>query len=171
MLRISLAEARATAVETTGAIAPDDPALAGTEWPAVRPVEVQGRFNSAGEGKYFWRAHLATAVRAQCRRCLVDVDVPLDVDLSLIFSADADTPEGEGCYPIPPRAQDLDLTGAVREELLLAMPQYVECRPDCRGLCARCGANLNEGPCGCPPAQDPRWDALRQLSRTDTEQT
>jgi uncharacterized protein len=171
MLRVSLAEARAVAVDTTGELAPDDPALAGIEWPVVRPVQVRGRFSTAGEGKFFWRGHLTTAVQAQCRRCLSDVDVPLAVELSLIFSSDADTPEGEGCYPIPPRSQDLDLTDAVREELLLAMPQFVECRPDCRGLCPRCGANLNEGPCSCPPERDPRWDALRQLSRTDTKQT
>src|SRR2546422_2859983 len=41
---------------------------------------------------------------------------------------------------------------AVREELLLAVPQWVVCRDDCRGLCPRCGKDLNAGPCGCPAA-------------------
>jgi uncharacterized protein len=90
--------------------------------------------------------------------------VPVDESRALIFSADDETPEGEGCYVIDERARDLDLTEALREEVFLAVPAFVECRPDCKGLCPRCGANLNDGPCGCPPAGDPRWDALKGLS-------
>jgi uncharacterized protein len=168
MLRVSLSEARSGAVETAGEVPPNDPLLAGAEWPLVRPLRVRGRFSSAGEGKFYWRAHVETAVRAECRRCLADVDTPLSLDLSLVFAAESDAPEGEGCYVIPPRSQELDLGAAIREELLLAMPRFVECRPDCRGLCPRCGKNLNEGPCGCAPDGDPRWDALRQLTRSDT---
>ena len=37
------------------------------------------------------------------------------------------------------------------------------CAEDCRGLCARCGADLNQGPCGCGPEPDPRFAALAQL--------
>jgi uncharacterized protein len=44
------------------------------------------------------------------------------------------------------------------------VPHFVECRPDCKGLCPRCGANLNDGPCTCPPETDVRWDALKRLS-------
>jgi uncharacterized protein len=52
----------------------------------------------------------------------------------------------------------------LRENLLLSLPLQPLCRDDCRGLCPRCGANLNQEPCGCerPPA-DPRMDALRKL--------
>jgi uncharacterized protein len=168
MLRVSLSEARAGAVDTSGEIAPGDPLLAGAEWPLARPLRVRGRFSSAGEGKFFWRARAETALRAECRRCLVQVEVPLSLDLSLVFATGTDTPEGEGCYLIPAREQELDLGPALREEMLLAAPRYVECRPDCKGLCARCGANLNEGPCGCTSEADPRWNALRQLTETHT---
>ncbi len=166
MLRVALPEARAGAVEVAGEIAPDDPILADADWPLAAPIRAHGRFSSAGEGKFYWKAHLETTVRAECRRCLVPVDVPVRITLGLIFSADDDAPEGEGCYRIPPRTQVIDLADAVREEIFLAMPQFVECRPDCLGLCPRCGANLNDGPCGCTPAAaDPRWDALRALQR------
>jgi len=168
MLRVSLSEAHAGAVETTGEIAPDDPLLAGAEWPLARPLRVRGRFSSAGEGKFFWRAHGETALSAECRRCLAGVEVPLSLDLSLVFAVGTDTPEGEGCYLIQARSQELDLGPALREELLLATPRYVECRPDCKGLCPRCGANLNEGPCDCRAESDPRWGALRQLTQTDS---
>lgn len=50
----------------------------------------------------------------------------------------------------------LDLTGDIREDLLLEVPPYPVCSPDCRGRCPQCGKNLNDGPCGCPPRPD--WD-------------
>lgn len=167
MLSVALPEARSGAVEVVGDIPPDAPALADADWPIAQPIRVRGRFSSAGEGKYYWKVQLETTVRAECRRCLETVEVPVQLSLGLIFSADDDAPEGEGCYRIPPRTQVVDLTDAVREEVFLAMPQFVECRPDCAGLCPRCGANLNDGPCGCAREADPRWDALRTAQRAE----
>lgn len=43
----------------------------------------------------------------------------------------------------------LDVTDDIREEILLTYPLRLLCREDCRGLCAGCGENLNEGVCGC----------------------
>ena len=54
----------------------------------------------------------------------------------------------------------VDLTAEVREAILLALPAHPLCSQACLGLCARCGADLNHGACGCPPAVDPRWGAL-----------
>ena len=163
MLRVTLADAHAGPVETAGAVAPNDPIFAGLDVELTAPVTVTGRFTSAGEEKYYWRMSFSTTVRAQCRRCLADVTVPVDESRGLVFAADDETPEGEGCYKIPERTRQLDLTEPLREELFLALPQYVECRPDCKGLCPRCGANLNDGPCKCPPEADSRWDALKGL--------
>ncbi len=115
MLRVALPGARSGAVEVVGAIPPDAPVLADADWPLNEPIAVQGRFSSAGEGKFYWKVHIGTTVRAQCRRCLETVDVPVQLALGLIFSADDDAPEGEGCYRIPPRTQVLDLSDAVRE--------------------------------------------------------
>ena len=47
--------------------------------------------------------------------------------------------------------------------LVLAMDSKHVCRADCKGLCPRCGADLNEGPCACRPETDPRLAALAQL--------
>ncbi|MGB1779712.1 MAG: DUF177 domain-containing protein, partial [Longimicrobiales bacterium] len=56
------------------------------------------------------------------------------------------------------------LSKAVREEMILAVNPYVVCEPECRGLCPKCGANLNEGACDCTDDEvDPRWAALRDL--------
>jgi len=59
----------------------------------------------------------------------------------------------------------VDLADDVRDEVLLRLPHYPLCQPDCRGLCPQCGRNLNQGPCGCaaPPVPGP-WAALNALT-------
>lgn len=169
MLRVALSEVRGGAVETAAEVPPNHAIFKGSDWPLIEPLTVSGRFSSAGEGKYYWRARFDTTVRIPCRRCLTDVDTKVHQDLQLILSEDEETPEGDGVYLIPPRTQVLDLTDTLREEYLLAQPRFVECRPDCKGLCGRCGANLNDGPCNCAPLADPRWDALRKATQGNTE--
>ncbi len=167
MLRIDLAAVREGPVAVADELAPADPLLAGVGITLAAPLKVSGRLSTAGEGQYYWQAKLETVIRAECRRCLAPVDVPLSQSLGLVFVAEEDARGDEDCYVVPRRATALDLTGAVREELLLAVPQYVECRADCRGLCPRCGADLNAGPCGCRPEVDPRWEAHTKLQRGD----
>ena len=58
---------------------------------------------------------------------------------------------------------ELDLTQVVTEAFVLAMDTKNLCSDDCKGLCPKCGADLNQGPCSCRPETDPRWAALSQL--------
>jgi len=63
--------------------------------------------------------------------------------------------------------QVLDLNEAIRQYRLAAQPIRSLCRPDCKGLCPDCGADLNQGPCPCPlESADPRWHALTGLWQT-----
>lgn len=52
------------------------------------------------------------------------------------------------------RDQEVDLTEDVREELLLALPTYFHCSEDCKGICPRCGADLNKEACRCKLEND-----------------
>jgi len=63
----------------------------------------------------------------------------------------------------------LDTEPLLVEQLQLNIPMKPLCRPDCRGLCAECGADLNAGSCSCAEREaDPRWAALATLkSRLD----
>ena len=93
-----------------------------------------------------------------CSRCMKQIVVPVTAEkITLFFEK---VPE-----------QEVELTDDIRDELLLALPDYIRCSDDCRGLCPRCGANLNDGDCGCssedeeeelPPEENP-WSALDQL--------
>jgi uncharacterized protein len=59
----------------------------------------------------------------------------------------------------------LDLTEAIRQYALLALPMKPLCQESCAGLCPSCGHNLNQGACNCPPeAGDPRWSELNELA-------
>ena len=160
-----LIDLRATSrgpIETVADIPTDDPVLADVDVALDRPVAVRGRLMESGAGRYFWDAELATRVAGSCRRCLTPVTLPIRVRVQALFTEDVGT-DDPAAYPLPADATELDLGEAVREELILAVPRYMECREGCRGICAGCGTDLNTGTCSCRPEPDPRWAALDAL--------
>ena len=114
------------------------------------------------------RGTLDGVARLACRRCLTEVASPIREDVALLFregvsSADA---EAEEIYPLPEKGNELDLTHAIREHLVLAVPEFAICRDACKGLCPSCGTNLNEETCSCEPAVvDDRWAALLKIGK------
>jgi uncharacterized protein len=62
----------------------------------------------------------------------------------------------------------VDVDGLAREALILSLPPQVACGEYCKGLCAVCGRDLNNGPCGCAPGPtDGRWHRLKDLKLED----
>ena len=57
----------------------------------------------------------------------------------------------------------MDLDALVSDDVFLSLPTKFLCREDCRGVCPTCGQNLNDGPCSCKKAVDPRLAGLLQL--------
>jgi uncharacterized protein len=162
MLRIDLRAAASGPVETDAEVSPTDPALGDLEVALTRPVRVSGRLMSSGPGSFYWAGGVRTQVQVTCRRCLVPFTVDVDDAVSLLFTEDEDN-DDPAAVIIPPRVADIDLGDAIREALILAIPEFPLCRDDCRGLCTRCGADLNQGACSCRPETDPRWGALHVL--------
>ena len=162
MLRVDLRElTRAGAVATHGELQQGDPALEGTDIALREPVAIDGRLQSIGEGRFYWQGRLRTVVQGECRRCLTPVATPLNLEVGALFTEDPEA-EDPDSYPVSPEATEIDVTAAIREELVLA-PRYALCREDCRGLCPQCGKDLNAGPCDCVPATDARWQPLKGL--------
>jgi DUF177 domain-containing protein len=96
-----------------------------------------------------------------CARCLNDIEVDFGIEVQELFSPDAG-PDGEE-YPLSPEGS-IDIEPMVRDAVLLAVPFSPLCRPDCLGLCERCGGDRNLGECTCgPETADPRWAALDNL--------
>ncbi len=117
------------------------------------------------------RGHLTATVLVDCTRCLEAIEKELDFSFRAIFvgSDQVDArPEAE----IGDEALDeslipdglIDMAEVVREQILLAVPVQVFCTDDCRGLCSKCGSNLNLIDCKCADDEmDPRWAALKNL--------
>ena len=129
-------------------------------------VRVTGRLSATGTGQFYWHGRISGDVTMDCRRCLKEAHGHVEDESHIIYSEpDELTEDDPDVYPIEAGANELDLRPAIREEWLLAQPRYVLCRDDCKGLCPRCGKDLNEGPCDCPPQTDSRWDSLRKAER------
>lgn len=94
---------------------------------------------------------LEGAIRATCARCLEEFERPLQRDFRFVIlpraaaSDDSEDDEGVDHYS----GDEIDLGPLVREQALLALDSLPLCSEDCRGLCARCGANLNQESCRC----------------------
>jgi len=164
MLRVDLGQlGREGSVDVEAHLASDDELWQDTDLEWVDDVDVRLRASYAGTGEVVVRGKVAGTLHQRCRRCLERVDTELAEKLTMVFVADADEDDG-GAYPFEPVGEELDLRRAVREELVLAMNPFVVCNPECRGLCPKCGQNLNEGSCDCTfDEPDPRWAALREL--------
>jgi len=117
------------------------------------------------------KGRYSSRFQVPCARCIEPVEISLAADFDLIFrplGADAGAPERSisaaeteiGYY----QKDSLLLEDVLREQVLLSLPVRTLCKPDCKGLCPRCGANRNTQPCTCDegPA-DPRWEALTAL--------
>jgi uncharacterized protein len=162
MLTIDLGRlARDGTAEIEAAVPVDDPLWADTELRPGGVLDVRVRAQQAGEDVVV-RGRFRGTLEAECRRCLEPLVVAVEGESSLLYR-----PAGaayEDGYVLPTRGRELDLREALREDVLLAAPQYAVCREDCKGLCARCGKNLNEGPCECTDDEaDERWAPLRRL--------
>jgi uncharacterized protein len=108
-------------------------------------------------------------VRAQCHRCLEPFVLGVQVAFELVLHRG-------GRSPLPERGEEedfvtisvvgealYDIFPRVREALILEIPIKLLCREDCRGVCRKCGANLNDAECACGPEPgDPRWGVLRK---------
>ncbi|HWP39019.1 MAG TPA: DUF177 domain-containing protein [Gemmatimonadales bacterium] len=165
MLRIDLRALDRGPVETAATVQPDDPALHDVGFVLAEAVRVNGRLLAAGAGQFYWSGLLRTTVAATCRRCLKDIAVAVEAPLEVLFTEEADS-DDPSARVIPVHATAVDLDEPIREELILAVPEYSVCRDDCRGLCPRCGKDLNTGPCSCAPEPDLRWAALEALRST-----
>ncbi len=116
------------------------------------------------------QGELRGTLTLSCVRCLEPVQVPLGVAVEETFEPTIDIVTGQS---VRPGEEDralwinehhiLDLQEVLRQNVLVALPIHVLCKPDCRGLCATCGKNLNEGDCDCEPEPDPRWAVLQEL--------
>ena len=112
------------------------------------------------------------AVWVPCSRCLepvrvnFDIDIDEEVDMKL---SDQERVEAldESSYI---QGKELDTDKLLHNEILINWPMWVLCKEDCKGICSRCGANLNQGSCDCDTADlDPRMAVISDIFKNFKE--
>ena len=134
----------------------------GTCYPVSEPVLAVGTVRNTAD-VLMMKGTITTRLHGVCDRCATDFtkDVELPIDVVLVEEFTNEDSEDEWVFPL--EADQADLDEIVRTVFVLNMDSKLLCQPDCKGLCCRCGKNLNDGPCGCQKELDPRFAALRQL--------
>lgn len=109
-------------------------------------------FAQRAERELIVRGAVEADLRVACSRCAVFFSTTVTVSSFL------------RAYPLAGEDDVVDVSDDMREDVLLNMPHFPLCSEACRGLCPRCGADLNRQPCACkPPAETGEWSALDRL--------
>jgi uncharacterized protein len=127
--------------------------------PQDRPVDAALLMESVVEG-ILVTGPLSGVMTLECARCLKRFDHEFQVRVQEMF-AEGVSPEDDE-YPLA--EGHVDLEPMMRDAILLSAPYAPLCRPDCQGLCPRCGGDRNLGECTCGPAVDLRWAPLMELN-------
>jgi DUF177 domain-containing protein len=144
----------------------------GDEEVQVDHVRLTGEIQKEGDG-FAFSGDIATRATLGCSRCLEPYGLPLDMHFDLIYTSRPEERDhhGESRVDVDSVTEvhfdgaRIDLDALLAEQIYLALPLKPLCRDGCRGLCARCGANLNIAACGCTAEAetDPRLAALKRL--------
>ena len=138
---------------------------------AVSPARIGGEVSRL-EGGYSLSARLDWEGRLECSRCLAPYDFANEEEFSLLLYPRKQVSKAE----LSLAREDLDayfyedptvpIAPIVEERIQMAIPMKPLCSEECRGLCARCGADLNVSKCNCVVEFiDPRWTALELLKK------
>ena len=107
------------------------------------------------------RGTLSAAMRCVCDRCAAEFDREVSYPLDVPLASELQDEENPDYFLL--EGDELDLEELLETVFILNMDTRFLCRVDCKGLCSRCGKNLNKGPCDCRTESDPRLAVLEQL--------
>ena len=134
--------------------------------PIIHPVQVEGSVTNHA-GALVLEGSARSLLELQCDRCGKSFSREKRVALDSLVAQELEDEENDDILLLD--GTELDLDEAVSTAFILAMDTKNLCSDDCKGLCAKCGADLNLGPCGCGPDVDPRLAALAQLLDKEAE--
>jgi uncharacterized protein len=139
------------------------------EYVVKAPLQVSLSYYRAGT-EIFISGTLDTATTASCSRCAEEFHLPSHRRFRYVLAPRTMSDDKDFALKAEDlefsfyKSDEIDLTPLIREQALLALAERPLCREECRGLCPQCGANLNEGDCGCSSGGfEPRLAVLRSL--------
>lgn len=129
-------------------------------YPVSRPVETHGQVrNTAGLLELSLSAR--TTLDAVCDRCGKEFLQEKEVSYSCMLAEELQNEDSDEIVLL--EDGKVDVGDLARTAFILGMDTKTLCSEDCKGLCPRCGANWNLGPCSCKKEPDPRMAALAKL--------
>lgn len=134
------------------------------QFPIVKKAPFELKFTNEENKNLFIQGETSVTIAIPCDRCLEDVDrefpIVLDKELDLT-NQEEEKRMDETDYMI---GTDLDVDKLIFGEILVSWPMKVLCKDDCKGICKRCGANLNTTECQCQKTEpDPRMAAIQDI--------
>jgi uncharacterized protein len=134
--------------------------------PITRPILAEGSVTNHA-GALVLEGTARSTLDLTCDRCGKEFSREKVVSLDSLVAQELEDEENDDILLLD--GTELDLDEVVTTAFVLAMDTKNLCSDDCKGLCAKCGVNLNEGPCRCKPEVDPRLAVLAQLLDRETE--
>ena len=134
----------------------------GVTHPVSEAVKAQGTVRNTA-GVLVMSGQITTCIHGVCDRCASAFDRQIRFPLDVVLVTEMADEENEDERVFPLEGDSADLDDIVRTVFVLNLDSKLLCKEDCKGLCYRCGKNLNEGPCNCQKELDPRFAALKQL--------
>ena len=134
----------------------------GVTYPVTEPVRAEGTVRNTA-GVLMMTGDITTTIHGTCDRCAADFDRNIHFPIEVVLVTEMANEENEDEWVFPLEGDSADLDDIVRTVFVLNLDSKLLCKEDCKGLCHRCGKNLNDGPCNCQKELDPRFAALKQL--------
>lgn len=131
-------------------------------YPVTRPVDVEGVVRNRADA-LFLDLSASSTIDAVCDRCGKRFPLRQRAEYQCALTEEPPEQDDADDEIIPLQNGFADVGELARAAFILAMDSKTLCSEDCKGLCPRCGANLNDGPCACVREPDPRWAALSAL--------
>ena len=132
----------------------------GGRYPVSRPVAVEGEVRNSADVLTLTLT-ASTTLDAVCDRCGKAFSQEKAVPYSCMLAEELQNEDSDDIVLL--EAGKVDAGELARTAFVLGMDTKTLCSEDCKGLCPRCGANLNDGPCGCQKEPDPRLAVLAKL--------
>lgn len=121
----------------------------------TQPLQLNGIVEKSFNTVSF-RGKLASEIVKICGRCLARLEQKIELPFDLY-------------YEITPEQVEIDTLDDLREVMLLDHSIAYICKDSCKGLCPKCGTNLNESSCSCPKAKTPSMGSIRVVKKRKEE--
>ena len=129
-------------------------------FPFTTPVRLSGEIINTS-GIVTVSARILFSLETVCDRCAEEIKLDFNIPMEHELVSSLNNEETDEYILV--EDMKLDIEQLTLEDIFLALPARILCDDDCKGICCKCGANLNEGPCGCKKDIDPRLEALLGL--------